>query len=332
MADDWKTTKKHEALASLQKARTELEQHLGQAQATEETRARRILLGVLEYNAGRLSGQLSSDWLTEQPTLVQDAIQYHNTLRMNTTNQLLDRSLHNVELTIRQANPELIENTPQAVIDQLPIWQGNQQIGWFILLAKHHAEQLLNLVDELYTRDIVVLIEELAGPGYDPTHDRKNLDLRQKWHDLPRIARAAQDTEQLLEWELKLINENESDLTSQDIPRLGEAWQEARATRRCLVETRLVWDRQREAALETRLPSDGNTVTLRGMRLFHKQVRQQLQQEERKASKANFVGIDIDTGAYALGESETKAYRRLKRQGLERICYFQRLDQPKHPA
>ena len=229
-----------------------------------------------------------------------------------------------VSRLLRQFDLAEIQSIPEEVVENLAEWQGDEDVGVFILWAAYHAGELAQLVAREYVRDLLAVVKEIADSRRDPASAPADPDLARKWAQLPDAIVMAGIAYDLLEWD---CNQALTELTETGFPDqspLEEAAARAARVRQYLCEAKDAWEEKRAEARRSRAPGGGKPdVSLRGRQLYHHRIRQ-----EAALEKGQFVVIDVDSGDYEVGDTENDAWAGLRERRPDAITWVERVGYP----
>ena len=236
-------------------------------------------------------------------------------------NPVTESGYRRVGRVLRQFDIAEIQSTPEEVIESLPQWEGDEDVGVFALRAAWHAAALAQLVDREYVKDLLEIVRDIAGGRRDPTAVPGETDSAPRWEQLADAIATAGNAYDLLEWE---CNKAASTTGLSDLSQLERAAEQAALARRYLWEARETMVAKREEARDQR--STGGLETeewsLIGRDLYHNRIR-----KENSLEKGQFVVIDVMSGDFEVGDNEHEARNRLRerrpdaRTWLEMVGY-----------
>ena len=312
MREDWIERRKETALQEFEIAKKELEaRRAGTTNATEVN----VIDGMLAMIEGGIRGITDRDnpmppWLLGTLTAL--------------ANPAIGSKYRKVTRILRQFDIEEIRSIPEEVIADLSEWKGDEDVGVFTLQAAHLAEELDREVDREYVKDLLAVVKEIAdsrrnpGSGSAPT----DAEVARKWGRLSDAIALAGTACDLLELDCRKAV---AETGAPNLPAVAAAAEHAARIRLYLCEAREALEERKEAARKARLSDSEPSAepALRGKDLYHNRIRPEL-----KANKGDFVVIDVRSGDYEVGESESEAWFRLRERHPEAYTWVERVGYP----
>ena len=310
MKESWIESRKSTALKEFEIARKELEARL--ARTTNSTEAN-VISGMLSMIEGGIRGVTSQD--NPMPSWLVGVL-------AALAHPAIGSKYRKVTRILRQFDIEEIQNIPEEVIADLSEWEGDEDVGLFTSQAAHLAEELAREVDREYVKDLLAVVKEIADSRRDPGSDPANQDLARKWARLSDAIALAGTACDLLELDCQ---RGMTEIGSPNLPAVEAAVGHAARIRLYLCEARDCLEEKKDEERKARLPDGGfhDDPTLRGRDLYHNRIRGEL-----KAKQGDFVVIDLRTGDYEVGESESEAWFKLRERRPDAFTWVERVGYP----
>ena len=184
----------------------------------------------------------------------------------------------------------------------------------FMLQAARLTEELAREADREYVKDLLAVVNGIADSRRDPGSAPANQGTRLS--DAIAMAGIAYE---LLELD---CHKAMTETGVPNLPAAKTAAEHAARIRLYLCEARYAHEGKRE---EARLPDDEPFVdtALRGRDLYHNRIRAEL-----KANKGDFVVIDVRSGDYEVGESESETWFKLRERRPDAFIWVERVGYP----
>ena len=310
MKEDWIERRKETALKEFEIAKRELEARL--TRTTNPTEAN-VISGMLSMIEGGMRGVASQS--NPMPSWLVGVL-------AALAHPAIGSKYRKVTRILRQFDIEEIQNIPEEVIADLAEWEGDEDVGVFTLQAAHLAEELAREVDRAYVKDLLEVVKEIADSRRDPSSAPADQALARKWARLSDAIAMAGTVYDLLELDCrKAVTET----GVPNLPAVEAAAEHAARIRLYLCESRDSLEEKREEVRKARLPDGASLVdpALRGRDLYHNRIRPGL-----KADKGDFVVIDMRSGDYEVGKSESEAWTKLRERQPDAYTWVERVGYP----
>ena len=195
--------------------------------------------------------------------------------------------------------------TPGRVMDRTLTWKGDPEAGRMVLLAEHHAENLLEMNGQTYVRELLACIRSITAGNMDPTGDPVEPEAYRAWQDMGTAISWAGVAREMLGYE-------------QPTPENQRALEEALNALECLR-----WAGARVDLILRERNNPEPQAARRGRQLYYGHIL-----DESGARKGEFVVIDVRSGDYEVSNNENEASRKLRERQPNAFTWTERARHP----
>jgi hypothetical protein len=300
MKEDWLERRKRTALAEFEAAREELQALREKTRNPIESQVINGILFLVEFSIMEAS-------MAESPLP-----RWYRKVVYSLANPFINSKYRKFIATLRKFDFEEMVTTPAEILEDAEEWKGDPDAGLFTLEAQHYATELSRTFNGEFIRDLQEAVDELANSGADPSSAPGSSELAWTWEKLPDAIAFADIACELLS------NAPES-------PANEIALQYAEAIRDRLGWVQTCLQLRRAATRKLVAGPDGTDldVTTLGRDLYHNHIRREID-----LKKGDFVVIDVTSGDYEVGDSETEVWMRLKERRPEAITWVEQVGFP----